>query len=261
MSENLENTDFKYNSDINYDEETLRQQKCIEDEINTTQPLIGNLEDIFNLEMELATDQNFVTKVQKLKKNYSHFRRVRGDGNCFYRAFGFACFENFIKNKDNIKDFRERADRCKEHLVTLGYHECSIEDFHSMFLDMLKMVEEGCTVDKLIETLNEQFTSDYVVVFLRLLVSSHLQMESDFYSSFIEGDKSIKEFCTQEVEPMNKESDQIHIIALTSFTGVGVRIEYMDRVGDSYTCHDFPEGSTPQMSLLYRPGHYDILAK
>ena len=31
----------------------------------------------------------------------------------------------------------------------------------------------------------------------RLLVSSHLQKESDFYSSFIEGPKTVKEFCTQ----------------------------------------------------------------
>ena len=59
---------------------------------------------------------------------------------------------------------------------------------------------------------------------------------------------------------MGKESDHIHIIALTSAIGVSIRIEYMDRQSaDHINHHDFPEGSDPQVYLLYRPGHYDIL--
>ena len=59
---------------------------------------------------------------------------------------------------------------------------------------------------------------------------------------------------------MAKESDHIHIIALTSALGVRVRVEYMDRgMGPTCNHHDFPEDSRPQIHLLYRPGHYDIL--
>jgi len=59
---------------------------------------------------------------------------------------------------------------------------------------------------------------------------------------------------------MGKESDHIHIIALTSSLGVPVRVEYMDRGGsDKCNHHDFPEDSKPLVTLLYRPGHYDIL--
>ena len=67
-------------------------------------------------------------------------------------------------------------------------------------------------------------------------------------------------FTLQEVEPMGKESDHIHIIALTSTLGVPVSVEYMDR-GESSRCitHNFPEDSQPLITLLYRPGHYDIL--
>ena len=64
----------------------------------------------------------------------------------------------------------------------------------------------------------------------------------------------------QEVEPMGKESDHIHITALTAATGVPVRIEYLSRgEGEPINHHDFPEGSTPKIHLLYKPGHYDIL--
>ena len=59
---------------------------------------------------------------------------------------------------------------------------------------------------------------------------------------------------------MYKEADHIHVSALTSALGVCVRVTYMDRgEGDQVNEHDFPEDSTPQIHLLYRPGHYDIL--
>lgn len=68
------------------------------------------------------------------------------------------------------------------------------------------------------------------------------------------------EFCHQEVEPMYKESDHIHIIAICSALNIGVRVEYMDRgEGHSMAAHDFPDGLEPKVFLLYRPSHYDIL--
>jgi len=77
---------------------------------------------------------------------------------------------------------------------------------------------------------------------------------------FKEGELKTMLVIFQEVEPMNKESDHIHIIALSSALNVGVRVRYMDR-GDSseVIAHDFPEGCSPAIHLLYRPGHYDIL--
>lgn len=65
----------------------------------------------------------------------------------------------------------------------------------------------------------------------------------------------------QEVEPMGKESDHIHIIALNAYTQVPVRVEYMDSSNSTLNHHDFPEGSHPYIHLLYKPGHYDILYK
>lgn len=107
---------------------------------------------------------------------------------------------------------------------------------------------------------NEQGFSDYVVVYLRLITSGQLQEGADFYQNFIDGHGTMEEFRHQEVEPMYKESDHIHIIAICSALNVGVRVEYMDRGdGDQVRAHDFPDGLTPKVYLLYRPGHYDIL--
>jgi hypothetical protein len=68
---------------------------------------------------------------------------------------------------------------------------------------------------------------DNIVVYLRLLTSYYLQKESDFFANFIEGSGQIGDFCKREVEPMYKESDHIHIIALSSVLDVPVRVVYM----------------------------------
>jgi hypothetical protein len=49
----------------------------------------------------------------------------------------------------------------------------------------------------LLKLFNEQGYSDYIVVYLRLITSGQLQRDSDFYQHFIEGDRSVADFCHQ----------------------------------------------------------------
>lgn len=80
---------------------------------------------------------------------------------------------------------------------------------------------------------------------------------------------------------MGEESDHVHITALSDALGVPIRVVYLDRSscdsgGVSVNHHDFipafggdvpnaPPGDSseiiikPFITLLYRPGHYDIL--
>jgi ubiquitin thioesterase protein OTUB1 len=66
---------------------------------------------------------------------------------------------------------------------------------------------------------------------------------------------------------MTRESDNIHIIALTKAAVVPLRVIYMDRSQQSsLTIHDFAATDEeingtfePMITMLYRPGHYDLL--
>lgn len=74
---------------------------------------------------------------------------------------------------------------------------------------------------------------------------------------------------------MGEESDHVHITALSDALGVPIRVVYLDRSscdtgGTSVNHHDFvptsegtagggSEARKPYITLLYRPGHYDIL--
>lgn len=132
------------------------------------------------------------------------------------------------------------------------------------FINVLKRMKdkEITTVEHLLQVFNDACLSNYLVVYTRLITSGHLQTNSAFFENFIEGYASVKDFCSQEVEPMFKESDHIHITAITEATGISVSICYLNRSEDEkVTFHNFPDGANPKIYLLYRPGHYDVLYK
>lgn len=59
-------------------------------------------------------------------------------------------------------------------------------------LKRLKNIDVLDECKKELHTLfNDQGFSDYMIVYLRLLTSGQLQKDQDFYSCFIEGDRSV----------------------------------------------------------------------
>ncbi|XP_044749330.1 ubiquitin thioesterase otubain-like [Coccinella septempunctata] len=248
----------------NQDELIMAQQRQIEKEISETIPLVGNLENILSLENEYSHDAVYQEKIRNLSLKYGNIRRTRPDGNCFFRAFSFAYIERLLDNKVEFDAFYKRAEKSKDVLVELGFQQFTVEDFYDTYMEVLRRVREIDNTDdakaELLNLFNDQGYSDYMVVYLRLLTSGQLQKEKDFYSCFIEGHRTVEDFCHQEVEPMYKESDHIHIIAACAALETGVRVVYMDRgVEKAVTEHELPEGCVPFVNLLYRPGHYDIL--
>lgn len=51
--------------------------------------------------------------------------------------------------------------------------------------------------EELHDKFNKQGYSDYIVVYLRLITSGQLQTQHDFYQNFIEGPRTVTEFCRQ----------------------------------------------------------------
>ena len=84
-------------------------------------------------------------------------------------------------------------------------------------------------------------------------------------------DNDMALYCSQEVEPMGKECEQVHIMALLEcLQGIQICIEYLDGHDfDTELPHvllqaegmDVPGSGSGCMEvyLLYRPGHYDVL--
>ena len=63
------------------------------------------------------TDGDFLRKIVDLGTKYSHLRRTRGDGNCFYRAFGFGYLEQLYAHPAELARVylicKDSLDRCE----------------------------------------------------------------------------------------------------------------------------------------------------
>jgi ubiquitin thioesterase protein OTUB1 len=159
---------------------------------------------------------------------YPTLRKMRPDGNCFFRAFSFAILESLVGRQDALKEFREKVLESKSLLNDAGFNQFTVDDFYDTFLEIVDKVGAGITIEDLEREFQEPSLADYLVVYLRIVTSAELRKNAEFYQNFIE-EKTVEEFCQLEVEPMYKESDHIHIIGLTKSLGVAVRVVYMDR--------------------------------
>lgn len=72
---------------------TIPQSSCLVPNANVYDYVLYSQGSIFNAYF------HFLILLQDLGLNYSHVRKTRGDGNCFYRAFGFAYLEELIGNQ------------------------------------------------------------------------------------------------------------------------------------------------------------------
>jgi ubiquitin thioesterase protein OTUB1 len=248
----------------------LKQKEAIEKEIQASHQLIDVIEEVKVLETQFCNDPTFLKNAIQLQEKYVSLRRTRPDGNCMYRALAFGQFERMIQDHEEAKRFKKCVDEAKEEMVKLGFPVFTMEDFYDNFVDQIDTVTCATEDDEdarskklndLIEVFNDEGQSNYLVAFMRLLCSMQIKKEADLYINFLDGDTDVHTFCALEVEPMFKESDIVHIHALSKAMNVIVRIVYLDRsVKDDISTHDFPEDSSaPNIHLLYRPGHYDLL--
>ncbi|KAI0988449.1 hypothetical protein GJ496_004521 [Pomphorhynchus laevis] len=223
-------------------------------------PLFSDKLPISSIVDENIQDELYHRKMKQLQAKFSYIRQVRRDGNCFYRAFAFRFFERFKSDHKKLTDLKAKAGKYKEKLIDLKYPEISVCDFHDTFVEFIDQVIKNGKLD-LMNTLGDKDTSlcDYIVVVFRLYISVYLQEHSEFFQAFLTGDKTLKQFCSDEVEPMSTEADHLQVLALTSALEVPIEVVYLDRSVGDLNIHKTDENSDSDIKLLYRPSHYDIL--
>ncbi len=99
MATEVSNTSSTYEQD----QKTQAQLEAIEKEIKANQALTSNLKPMSNLTEiyeQNDTDNatvNFIRGCEYLSTKYSSWRMIRGDGNCYYRAFLYAVCEELLR--------------------------------------------------------------------------------------------------------------------------------------------------------------------
>lgn len=247
-------------------------------------------------EGEDDADRYFRRGARCLSHGYAHMRRVRGDGSCYYRALLYAVCEDLTRRARSSSPAaaaaaeaeRQRLHRSIETSLDErvcgprggGHDRFALESFHEELVDLLASLrrsDDGTTTTTstsakdaaaaLHRTLTEENSaSDYCTFYLRVLTACHLRSDPDRFGHFLDdpyvGD--VDTFCRKEVEPMGKECGPVQVIALAEALAVNVRIEYLDGrpFVDKLARHEFgpaADQAGTSVTLLYRPGHYDIL--
>ncbi|KAK3537209.1 hypothetical protein QTP70_002611 [Hemibagrus guttatus] len=207
-----------------------------------------------------AEEESEAENYQDICHQFGFIRRVKGDGNCFYRALCFTLVESVLHNESAIQKFRDKLLRSHQVLLTAGFDEKAFKDLLNTFNSVLEQLETDTSEETLLSLFNDQATSDSMVQYLRLLTSAHLQSNSDFFQHFVEA-PNLKVYCTQEVEAMAMECDHVEILALAEELDVSLCIISVEGSDGHLTYHIIPEGSQPSLYLLYKTSHYDILYK
>ncbi len=245
-----------------------KQQAEIDAEV-AAQPAAGAREPLTVLLAEYRDNPSFHGKIAQLvaKPHYTGVRRSRGDGNCFYRSVAFQWLD-----AARVGGQAEAARQVAHHdeildglCNALGYERMMLEAFHEAFCDALRAAP-----DTSVASLEAQFADDasmYFVYWVRLCTSFSVQARAEQFFPFIValGFSDAKAFCTNQIEPVKVDADQLPIQALAEHTGWSIRIEYLDGGGGELNHHDFGPAagsgaSRGAIHLLYRPGHYDMLS-
>lgn len=170
-----------------------------------SQPYVSEKVPIEVLEAQFEEHQ-FYCAFEVLKSGFSQVRKIRGDGNCFYRAFLFQLFEYFIcgglEAQPYYYEFVRKVEASKADLVNnLGYDASAIEDFYSTFLaetKTLAQISPAKCQQHLFSLLCNDKEAVYMLMYLRYLTAAHLKKNEIEFAGFVGGD--VYAFCDREVE-------------------------------------------------------------
>lgn len=83
--------------------------------IRSPKDYFGPLMTIQSLTNEFKYNQDMIEKVMTLEKTYEYYRKIRGDGNCYYRCIMFGLFEQLLDDK-NLDGRNERFETLFQNL-------------------------------------------------------------------------------------------------------------------------------------------------
>ena len=253
------------NNKSNY-ELALEYENFLRQEIEQTTPLISEQLEIKILLNEYKDNLEYSDSVKKISEKYKYIRKVRRDGNCFYRAYIYRLFEMICMKNDKIlyEKVLKKIEESKEITKKNGYDWIVVEDFYNTFYSEFCncfncVTNSGISVRDYLDNLfSDKDKGQYLIYFIRFCIASYLKENYLIYEVYIEDE--FNNWIQKEVEAIDHEADQIQIMACVNYFDIGVKIEYLNPHKSEEM--KFPEDKKDDeifINVLFTPGHYDIL--
>lgn len=112
--------------------------------------------------------------------------------------------EHLILSKDVklLEEFKAIITKSKDDLKAVGYDEIVITDFYDVIfvnLSIQSIITQlnkypNITVEQTVEAFCDKMTSDYLIMYMRMLTSGYIKTNSFMFEGYIEAE-SIEKFC------------------------------------------------------------------
>lgn len=256
---------------------------------------VGPREPLSSLIEDFKFNSSFCAKVNQLVEHgYVGWRRVRGDGNCFYRAVLFGLLERLVTTteqkrlqwigtfQDNLKSlvFEDNAEMAAhedliyhiELLRTSGGWEVppqGASETTALGLLYQSLRDPTGTLDLALIRAARRMSAGY------LLANKHnTEIAGGITFDTVcsaQGYNGVEDFCEQVIFPMGVEAEGVALGALPPVIGARLRIAFLDRTDNTLAFCDYstegaveqevgPRGpEEPLVHLQLRPGHYDLV--
>jgi hypothetical protein len=198
-------------------------------------------------------------KLKALSVFYRAVRRIRGEGNCFYRSFWMGWIERMLENRQRGSSATSvpchpllanpESDQWDKSIVAVSAAAAqsfkaagatALEDELVIsatpdFIDVTRGLCRGYADERepgLLKKARETDQTAKALRWLRLIASAYMRgKEEDFSIIAIGmGYDSLPAFCDAQVEADCSLADEPQIMALTGALGIAVRVEYLDDV-------------------------------
>lgn len=227
------------------------------------------------LKEEFAHSQHFKRKIDMLLlRGFTLRRRIRGDGNCFFRALGVGWLEALV-----MKAGSEDALDADEREVPFSWPAClpfgELEaEGDELQRIVVYLAEPGVKPDAaeigaaLFERLLADVRSDLCLVMLiRSLAAEYLLQLAEDSETRIILDATcggVGEFVATQVLPLGVEAEGATLLAAASRLGILLRIFQVDSepggLGEYLYPFQFSSGDQGlRVDLQFRPGHYELI--
>ena len=245
---------------------SIEYENALRQEIELNSPLISDQLPIIVLLSDYENNFNYSKSIKEITNKYKFIRKVRRDGNCFYRSFIYRLFEHICmkNNKELFEYIKKKITDAKDLIQNNGYDWTFIQDFYNIFNNQFNtafnsLQSKGVSVRDYLDTLfSDKEAGNYLIYFIRFCIAAYLKENSFLYEVYV--DMPFQNWITNEVEAIDHEADQIQIMACVNYFDIGVRIEYLNP--DKNEVMKFPEDKPDKdifITVLFTPGHYDIL--
>uniref|UniRef100_A0A0E0K0D9 OTU domain-containing protein n=1 Tax=Oryza punctata TaxID=4537 RepID=A0A0E0K0D9_ORYPU len=211
-------------------------------------------------------------RLKFLDRDYSEFRPVVPDGECFYRSFIFSYLEQVVDRIDTRWEDRLLAavrelDRQAEHFQWASELSRRREVFERLIAkikgwkrmrDYPPSRVSYNNGEFLLELFNSYESKNHISAFLRLVAATWMCTHKGKYGRHVREGRSLEDWCSTQVIPPGVETYLIVIRALAEALRVAVRVENVNNGTTENTHYNIVHG-TPQVTLLRIESSCDII--